>query len=58
MIDRSRDRTSVKRLNERLLVASLLGLAALPAWAHGDHGDAVPLSGGSFMTGFLHPFAG
>ena len=58
MIDRSRDRMNVKRLNKRLLVASLLGLTALPAWAHGDHGDAVPLSGGSFMTGFLHPFTG
>lgn len=58
MINKPRERMNMKRLNECLLVAALLGLAALPAWAHGDHGDAAPLGGGSFMTGFLHPFTG
>lgn len=49
---------NMKRLNPYLLAAALLALAALPAWAHGDHGDAAPLGSGSFMTGFLHPFTG
>jgi urease accessory protein len=41
-----------------LLALALLLCMSLPAWAHGDHGDAAPLGGGSFMTGFLHPFTG
>lgn len=51
----------MKRLKEGLLAATLLGVAALPAWAHGDHGDhgdVAPLGSGSFLTGFLHPFTG
>lgn len=43
---------------KRLLALALLLCMSLPAWAHGDHGDAAPLGGGSFMTGFLHPFTG
>jgi urease accessory protein len=43
---------------QRLLILTLLFCLSLPAWAHGDHGDAAPLGGGSFMTGFLHPFSG
>ena len=42
----------------RLLTASAMLLYTGMAWAHGDHGDAAPLGGGSFMTGFLHPFTG
>lgn len=42
----------------RLLTASAMILYTGMAWAHGDHGDAAPLGGGSFMTGFLHPFTG
>jgi len=42
----------------RLLTASAMLLFTGMAWAHGDHGDAAPLGGGSFMTGFLHPFTG
>lgn len=42
----------------RLLGLVLWGLLSAPAWAHGDHGDSATLGGGSFATGFLHPFTG
>lgn len=45
------------RTQARLLTAAAMILCTGMAWAHGDHGDAAPL-GGSFMTGFLHPFTG
>jgi urease accessory protein len=48
----------MKKTKHWLLAAALWALATAPAWAHGDHGDSAPLGGGSFMTGFLHPFTG
>jgi urease accessory protein len=48
----------MKRINDWLLAATLWALTTAPAWAHGDHGDSAPLGGGSFATGFLHPFTG
>ena len=50
------------RTNARLLAVSGLALALIlssaAAWAHGDHGDSAPLGGGSFASGFIHPFTG
>jgi urease accessory protein len=46
------------RTQGRLLSAAAMILLTGMAWAHGEHGDAAPLGGGSFMTGFLHPFTG
>ncbi len=41
-----------------LLAAALWVAIAAPAWAHGDHSASTPLGGGSFATGFMHPFTG
>lgn len=47
----------MKRALPGLLLWVLL-CTALPALAHGDHGDQATLGAGSFMSGFLHPFTG
>lgn len=49
------NRTNLRPWAATGLALGLL-LATAPAWAHGDHGSGI--GGGSFATGFLHPFTG
>ena len=46
------------RLTCRLPSAVALIFFTAAASAHGDHSGTSPFSGGSFFTGFLHPFTG